>query len=126
MSYFGSIYADQELSHRAKTVYMYLKDRSNADGTCWPSVRRIAEDLQKAMSEVKTLTGLLPICANCKKIRDDSGYWHQIEIFVRLTPDPRHARRAHQPSSGSQARGCASGRSTMTTQSSCRPAMSGR
>ena len=30
MSYFGSIYADQELSHRAKTVYMYLKDRSNA------------------------------------------------------------------------------------------------
>ena len=41
MSYFGSIYADQELSHRAKTVYMYLKDRSNADGTCWPSVRRI-------------------------------------------------------------------------------------
>ena len=46
MSYFGSIYADQELSHRAKTVYMYLKDRSNADGTCWPSVRRIAEDLR--------------------------------------------------------------------------------
>ena len=37
MSYFGSIYADQELSHRAKTVYMYLKDRSNADGTCWPA-----------------------------------------------------------------------------------------
>ena len=45
MSYFGSIYADQELSHRAKTVYMYLKDRSNADGACWPSVRRIAADL---------------------------------------------------------------------------------
>ena len=47
MSYFGSIYADQELSHRAKTVYMYLKDRSNADDTCWPSVRRIAEDLKR-------------------------------------------------------------------------------
>ena len=45
MSYFGSIYADQELSHRAKTVYMYLKDRSNADSACWPSVRRIAADL---------------------------------------------------------------------------------
>ena len=37
MSYFGSIYADQELSHRAKTVYMYLKDRSNADDTCYKS-----------------------------------------------------------------------------------------
>ena len=52
--------ADQELSHRAKTVYMYLKDRSNADGTCWPSVRRIAEDLklsrrtvQRALSDLE-------------------------------------------------------------------------
>lgn len=60
MSYFGSIYADQELSHRAKTVYMYLKDRSNADSTCWPSVRRIAEDLklsrrtvQRALSDLE-------------------------------------------------------------------------
>lgn len=44
--------------------------------------RKIADDLQKAMSEVKTLTGLLPICANCKKIRDDSGYWHQIEVYI--------------------------------------------
>ena len=34
MSYFGSIYADQELSHRARTVYMYLKDRSNVGDTC--------------------------------------------------------------------------------------------
>lgn len=34
MSYFGSIYADQELSHRARTVYMYLKDRSDAGNTC--------------------------------------------------------------------------------------------
>ena len=34
MSYFGSIYADMELPHRAKTVYMYLKDRSNAGNTC--------------------------------------------------------------------------------------------
>ena len=46
MSYFGSVYADQDLSHRARTVYMYLKDRSNVGDTCWPSVRRIAEDLK--------------------------------------------------------------------------------
>ena len=49
MSYFGSIYADQELSHRAKTVYMYLKDH----GTCWPSVRRIAEDLKLSRRTVQ-------------------------------------------------------------------------
>ena len=53
MSYFGSIYADQELSNRAKTVYMYLKDRSNADGTCWPSVRWIAEDLKLSRRTVQ-------------------------------------------------------------------------
>ena len=53
MSYFGNIYADQELSHRAKTVYMYLKDRSNAEGPCWPSVRRIAEDLKLSSRTVQ-------------------------------------------------------------------------
>jgi hypothetical protein len=40
-------------------------------------------ELQKALSEIKTLSGLLPICASCKKIRDDSGYWNQIESYIR-------------------------------------------
>jgi hypothetical protein len=39
-------------------------------------------DLQEALSKVKTLSGLLPICANCKKIRDDSGYWNRIESYI--------------------------------------------
>ncbi len=39
--------------------------------------------LEEALSKVKQLTGLLPICAHCKKIRDDQGYWHQIEIYIR-------------------------------------------
>ena len=38
--------------------------------------------LQKAMQEVKVLSGFLPICASCKKIRDDSGYWSQIEEYI--------------------------------------------
>lgn len=38
--------------------------------------------LEKAMAEVRTLSGLLPICANCKKIRDDQGYWEQIEVYL--------------------------------------------
>jgi len=41
------------------------------------------EKLEQALSEVKTLSGLLPICANCKKVRDDKGYWNQIESYVR-------------------------------------------
>ena len=39
--------------------------------------------LLKALSEVKALSGLLPICASCKKIRDDKGYWNQIESYIR-------------------------------------------
>jgi PAS domain S-box-containing protein len=38
--------------------------------------------LQKALDEVKQLSGLLPICASCKKIRDDKGYWNQIESYI--------------------------------------------
>jgi PAS domain S-box-containing protein len=39
--------------------------------------------LQEALTKVKTLRGLLPICASCKKIRDDKGYWTQIEAYIR-------------------------------------------
>ena len=38
--------------------------------------------LREALHSVKTLSGLLPICANCKKIRDDRGYWHQVEVYI--------------------------------------------
>ncbi len=41
------------------------------------------EDLQKASDQIKTLRGIIPICANCKKIRDDKGYWNQVEVYVR-------------------------------------------
>lgn len=43
---------------------------------------KLIHDLQSALAEVKTLTGMLPICASCKKIRDDEGYWNQIESYV--------------------------------------------
>lgn len=48
---------------------------------------RLIGELQKALSEVKTLSGLLPICANCKKIRDDKGYWNQIEGYIQQHSD---------------------------------------
>ena len=47
------------------------------------SLRSSVADLQRALTEVKTLGGLLPICAHCKKVRDDAGYWTQIEVYVR-------------------------------------------
>jgi DNA-binding response OmpR family regulator len=39
--------------------------------------------LQAALTEVKTLSGILPICASCKKIRDDKGFWNQVESYVQ-------------------------------------------
>jgi CheY-like chemotaxis protein len=44
---------------------------------------RLIQDLQKALANVKSLSGLLPICAGCKKIRDDQGYWSQVECYVQ-------------------------------------------
>ena len=41
------------------------------------------EKLINAMEEIKVLSGLLPICSSCKKIRDDKGYWNQIEDFIQ-------------------------------------------
>ena len=40
-------------------------------------------ELQRSLAEVKTLRGIVPICASCKKIRDDHGYWSQVEVYVR-------------------------------------------
>jgi hypothetical protein len=52
--------------------------------------RRLAEaekdaliaELHTALDEVKTLRGIIPICASCKKIRDDKGFWQQVEVYV--------------------------------------------
>jgi Protein of unknown function (DUF3365) len=44
---------------------------------------RLITQLQDALAEVKTLTGLIPICASCKKIRDDRGGWTQLETYLR-------------------------------------------
>jgi PAS domain S-box-containing protein len=44
-------------------------------------------ELREALGKVKTLSGLLPICASCKKIRDDHGYWNQIEVYIQEHSD---------------------------------------
>ncbi len=44
---------------------------------------KLIKDLQEALAKVKLLSGMLPICSSCRKIRDDRGYWNQIEVYVR-------------------------------------------
>ena len=52
MSYFQDIY-QSELSHRARAVYMYLKDRAGRKGQCWPGIKTIAAELGLSRSTVK-------------------------------------------------------------------------
>jgi len=44
--------------------------------------QKTIQELRKAVDEIKTLRGLIPICAWCKRIRDDEGYWDQLEVYL--------------------------------------------
>ncbi len=47
------------------------------------------EKLEKAFDEIKVLRGILPICMKCKKIRDDQGYWNQLEAYIQEHSDAK-------------------------------------
>lgn len=75
MSFFGNLYRE-ELPSRAKTVYMYLKDRSNADGECWPAIKTIARDTSMSVSTVKrAVADLLQhgLLSKEKRYRENGG-----------------------------------------------------
>ena len=50
---------------------------------------RLLHELQAAMTNVKTLTGLLPMCVSCKRIRNDQGYWDQVETYITKRSDAK-------------------------------------
>ncbi len=54
--------------------------------------RKLLRELREALAEVRTLRGIVPICAGCKKIRDDKGYWEQVDVYVR---EHTHAEFSH-------------------------------
>jgi GAF domain-containing protein len=56
----------------------YLFSRKRAE----EERERVIVELQDALARINTLHGLIPICASCKKIRDDQGYWNQIEQYI--------------------------------------------
>ena len=53
MSRFDFIYQNDDLTHRAVAVYLYLFDRANKAGECWPAIKRIAEELKLSTSTVR-------------------------------------------------------------------------
>jgi hypothetical protein len=66
-----------------------LKNEINARRKVEKEHERIIVKLKNALSEVKALSGLLPICSHCKKIRDDKGYWNQLEAYIHEHSDAR-------------------------------------
>jgi len=65
-------------------VYLISEEKIVLDGN-----RELIEKLQKALDEIKTLSGLLPMCSSCMKIRDDDGYWKQIEHYISAYTEAR-------------------------------------
>jgi CheY-like chemotaxis protein len=75
LDYITKPFNKNELQARVRT-HVALR-RSQRD------LREKNEALQKALDEIKTLRGIIPICASCKKIRDDEGLWKQIESYIQ-------------------------------------------
>ncbi|MDA8085388.1 MAG: response regulator [Nitrospiraceae bacterium] len=63
---------------RALQVAMERAERKRLEA----EKEQLIADLQEALANVRRLTGLLPICMHCKKIRDDKGYWNQLEAYI--------------------------------------------
>ena len=67
----------------ARNLRAHLQARQRAE----TERERLIVELQEALTSVKTLKGLIPICASCKKVRDDQGYWTQLETYLKEHSD---------------------------------------
>ncbi|MGC8492321.1 MAG: response regulator [Syntrophobacteraceae bacterium] len=75
--------ADLELRKYRDHLEQLVEERTRELETANHRQEKLIGELREALSRIKTLRGLLPICAWCKKVRDDQGYWQQIEAYVR-------------------------------------------
>lgn len=79
LSIVGLWYLNREVAKKTRSLREEIKDHKKAE----KEKEKLIVELRKAVYEVKTLGGLLPICASCKRIRDDKGYWNQLESYIR-------------------------------------------
>jgi hypothetical protein len=61
-----------------RTALIDISDRKRAE----EDREKTILELRDALAKIKTLSGLLPICAGCKKIRNDDGYWEQVDQYI--------------------------------------------
>lgn len=64
------------------THYIAIKEDITERKKADEERERMIAELQEALEQIKTLKGIVPICANCKQIRDDEGFWQQVESYV--------------------------------------------
>ena len=72
------VHTHLELRRTSEALRREIGERKRAEA----ERERLITELQSALAEVKTLTGIIPICAGCKKIRDDRGFWDQVESYI--------------------------------------------
>ena len=79
----GLSWANRGLKNRSRERDRAEAELQKAHNELEKRVRERTADLKKALDDIKTLKGIVPICSHCKKIRDDKGYWNQIEAYVQ-------------------------------------------
>ncbi len=77
----------QEYRRRNEELKLLVKAKTKELISINETLSQKNVELEKTLQEVKTLKGLLPICANCKKIRNDQGYWQNIEEYFLKNTD---------------------------------------
>ena len=83
----AGMYLIQPLFKEMASSREKLRDMNDTLSSLSGEQKKLITELQDAFANIKTLKGMLPICASCKKVRDDKGYWNQIEVYVRELSD---------------------------------------
>jgi len=79
----------EELEQSRNKVQQTMEELSDSRDRLESRVKDRTRELEEALDKVHVLSGFLPICCSCKKIRDDKGYWQQVEKFVQDRTDAR-------------------------------------
>jgi len=72
----GTVYRGQKLIF---CVCLDITDRKRAE----KEREKLIKELQEALKEINTLRGILPLCSFCKKVRDDKGFWEQVDVYIQ-------------------------------------------
>jgi methyl-accepting chemotaxis protein len=79
----------EKLKESRETIRKHTENLEHTIDERTSELKKSNDELREAIAEVKSLTGLIPICAWCKKVRDDDGFWKQVEAYIVNHSDAR-------------------------------------